>query len=304
MTQSRFFMYVIAAIGFVLIAAEGRAQTTNAPRCGAGVHESEALGVVPFPQDQIFCPVLADPKEARSFISLLRGTFRSLDDPSGKGSTIASVGLGDNFGLIRWGGPGQSEGLQLDVTGSIFAQFDLGAPSNDLINADYIIGLPLTFRRSGFSTRMKLYHQSSHLGDEYLLRSEDIDRENLSFESVELLVSQEMGPLRLYVGGERIFRREPETLASELFHGGIELRSGRSRPVQLVGGVDIKTTDLHDWAPAISGRVGLEVARYGSGDHPPRLVTLMLEAYEGPSPYGQFFQDDISYVGVSLHFGL
>ena len=29
-----------------------------------------------------------------------------------------------------------------------------------------------------------------------------------------------------------------------------------------------------------------------------------LEFYEGPSPYGQFFQDDISYVGVGLHFGL
>jgi Protein of unknown function (DUF1207) len=50
--------------------------------------------------------------------------------------------------------------------------------------------------------------------------------------------------------------------------------------------------------------VGLEVARYGSGDHPARLVTLMLEIYHGPSPYGQFFQDDISYLGVGLHFGL
>jgi hypothetical protein len=40
-----------------------------------GVHESEAVGVVGFPQDQIFCPLIADPKEPRSFASLLRGTF-------------------------------------------------------------------------------------------------------------------------------------------------------------------------------------------------------------------------------------
>ena len=71
-----------------------------------------------------------------------------------------------------------------------------------------------------------------------------------------------------------------------------------------MGGVDLKATDLHDWSPAISGRVGLEMARRRSGDQPPRLVTLMLELYEGPSPYGQFFQDDISYFGVGLHFGL
>lgn len=295
---------VVTAIGFALFAADTAAQTINAPRCGAGVHESEALGVVAFPQDQIFCPTIADPKEARSFVSLLRGTFRSLDDPSGKGTTIGSVGLGDSFGLIRWGGPAAGEGVQLDVVGSIFAQFDLGTPSNDLINADYVIGLPLTFRRSGFSTRVKVYHQSSHLGDEYLLRSEDIDRQNLSFESVEALVSQELGPLRLYAGGERIFRREPDMLPSKLFHGGAELRSGRAGSVQMVSGLDLKATDLHNWSPAMSGRAGLEVIRRGSGGHPGRLVTLMLEVYHGPSPYGQFFQDDISYIGVGLHFGL
>src|SRR5262245_645235 len=166
-------------------AGSAAAQSANAPRCGTGVHEAQATGTVFFPEDHIFCPLIADPKEPRSFLSFLRGTFRSLDDPSGKGTSIASVGIADSFGLVRWGGPDVGEGVQLDVVGSIFAQFDLGAPSNDLINADYIIGIPLTFRRSGFSLRGRLYHQSSHLGDEYLLRSEDIVRENLSFESAE-----------------------------------------------------------------------------------------------------------------------
>ena len=296
---------VIAMVGLAGLATCSAAQTVEPPRCGAGVHESQALGMVGFPDDQIFCPTIADPKEPRSFVSLLRGTFRSLDDPSGKGTTIASVGLGDAFGLIRWGGPEPNEGVQIDVVGSIFAQFDLGAPSNDLINADYLIGLPLTFRRDGFSMRLKLYHQSSHLGDEYLLRGDDVQRENLSFESIELLASQEIGALRIYGGWERLFRREPDTVPSKLFHGGAELRTGRAGLLQLVGGVDVKASDLHDWSPAISGRAGLELARRrADDDHPPRLVTLMLELYEGPSPYGQFFQDDISYVGVGLHFSL
>jgi hypothetical protein len=241
-------------------------------------------------------------------VSFLRGTFRSLDDPAGKGTNIGSVGLGDSFGLLRWGGPSPGEGLQLDVVGSIFAQFALSTSSNDLINADYIIGVPVTFRRSGFSTRVRLYHQSSHLGDEYLLRSEDIQRENLSFESVEVLLSQEIGPLRVYAGGERLFRREPAPLAARLFHGGIELRTGRAGPGQLVGAVDLKATErttVRDaWSRAVSGRIGLELLRSGPGGHPGRLVTLMVEFYDGPSPYGQFFQDDISYVGVGLHFGL
>src|SRR5688572_25580992 len=123
MTRVSPIVSVIVVIGFAFSPTDSAAQTSDAPRCGAGVHESEALGVVAFPQDQIFCPTVADPKEARSFVSLLRGTFRSLDDPSGEGTTIASVGLGDSFGLVRWGGPSPNEGVQLDVVGSIFAQF-------------------------------------------------------------------------------------------------------------------------------------------------------------------------------------
>ena len=286
------------------LAQGGEAQTIDAPRCGTGVHETEATGMVALPQDQIFCPLLADPKEVRSFVTFLRGTFPSLDDPSGKGTSIASVGLGDSFGLVRQGGPAAGEGVQLDVVGSIFAQFNVGAPSNDLINADYVIGAPLTFRRSGFSVRARIYHQSSHLGDEYLLSAEDVQRENLSFEAVELLVSQEIRAVRAYAGVERIFRREPDALPSKLFHVGVELRTGRARKIQLVGGVDVKTTEFHDWSPAMSARAGLELGRPGPGGHPGRLIALMLELYDGPSPYGQFFRDDISYVGIGLHFGL
>jgi hypothetical protein len=297
-----------SVVALLLLACSADAQTTPAPRCGTGVHEAEAEGAVLFPQDHIFCPLLADPKEARSFASFLRGTFRSLDDPSGEGTNIGSIGLGDSFGLVRWGGPSPGEGLQLDIVGSIFAQFALDAPSNDLINADYIIGLPVTFRRRGFSTRVRLYHQSSHLGDEFLLRDEDTRRQNLSFESLELLASQEIGALRMYAGGERLLRRQPSELASKLFHGGVELRSGRGGSFQLVGGVDLKATELTigqaEWARAISARIGVEALRVGAGGHPGRTITLMLELYDGPSPYGQFFQDNISYMGIGIHFGL
>jgi len=293
-----------AAVTLLLLLGQAHeASAQFVPRCGPGVHEDEALGTIAFPADQIFCPLIADPKEPRTFITVLRGTFPSLADPSGEGTAIGAVGLGDSFGLLRVGGPSAGEGLQFDVTGSIFAQFDLGVPSSDLINVDFVIGLPLTIRRRGFSVRARVYHQSSHLGDEYLLRG-DIVRENLSFESAELIVSQELGPLRLYAGGERVFRREPDTLAARLFHGGAELRTGRAGAVQLVGGVDVKSTERFDWSPAVSGRAGIEFVRAGPGRHPGRVISLMLEVYDGPSPYGQFFQDDVSYVGLGLHFGL
>src|SRR5688572_5878988 len=128
MTYRHHSLAVVFAGLLLPFASQAGAQTVAAPRCGAGVHVSEASGTVAFPEDQIFCPLIADPKEPRSFVSFLRGTFRSLDDPGGEGTSIASVGVGDTFGLLRVGGPDPGEGFQIGVVGSIFAQFDLGAP--------------------------------------------------------------------------------------------------------------------------------------------------------------------------------
>jgi hypothetical protein len=295
---------VTAVLVWVVVAQPVQAQTVGATRCGTGVHASEATGTVLLPDDQSFCALVADPKEPSTFISYLRGKFRTLDDPSGTVTNIATIGVGDSFGLIRFGGPAAGDGFQLDVLGAIFAQFDVGSPSTDLINADYIIGMPLTFRRNRFSLRTKLYHQSSHLGDEYLLRDTEIERENLSFESFEVLASIEMGPLRAYGGGEHLFRREPQTVAARVWHGGFELRSGADTAAQLIAGIDLKAPENHNWSPATSARVGVAVRRTGAEGHPGRLIHFVLELYEGPSPYGQFFQDDISYVGFGVHLGL
>ncbi len=293
---------VLSVVLVMAGAAPSAAQQASA--CAGGVHEEEASGFVVLPQDRLFCPLLADPKEPRTFVSYLQGEFRTLAEPAGATGGIGSVGLGDSFGLFRWGGPQPGDGLQIDIAGSIFAQFDLGAPSLDLINADYIVGVPITYQRGRTGLRLRLYHQSSHLGDEYILRPAPLERENLSFESLEAILSQEIGPLRAYGGGELFVRREPDTLGSSLLHAGVELRSFDVGGVKLVVGVDMKSTDEQDWSPAWSGRAGIELARAARSGHPLRLIHLLLEVYDGPSPYGQFFQDDIRYIGFGAHFGL
>jgi hypothetical protein len=275
------------------------------PWCFTGFHPGEVSGTVFLPEGDLFCTLLADPKAERSFISIVRGDFPALQagvDP-GDDITIGAVGLGDAFPLVRFAGRSAGDGVQIALVGSIFAQFDMGAASFDLINADYLVGLPLTFRRAGFSSRFRLYHQSSHLGDEFLLRS-DLVRENLSFEAVELLLSQEFGPIRAYAGGEYLFNREPETLVETLAHAGLEFRVGQLTGVRFVGAVDAKLVEQPDWTPGVSARAGLEFAHRRDEHHPPRLWAILLEFYDGPSPYGQFFQEQVRWFGAGLHLSL
>lgn len=295
---------ILPILMLLLVPASGDAQRAD-PWCFTGFHPGETQGTVWVPEGDLYCPLLADPKAERSFVSLLRGDFPSLEDGVAFDGalTIGSVGIGDAFPIVRIGGGSAGNGVQVGLAGSILAQFNMDAPSLDLINADYLIGIPITARWGGFSTRLRLYHQSSHLGDEFLLRT-SLERENLSFESLELILSQEIGRVRVYGGGERLFNREPETLDTHVLHGGVEVRAGRLRGPRLLAAADVKTSEQHDWRPGWSARGGVEVAVWRDERHPPRLWSLLVEWYDGPSPYGQFFQDQVSYVGLGLHLTL
>jgi hypothetical protein len=296
----------ILAVG-ASVPNRARAQIPAPSRCGVGIPQSEVSGYVPLPRGDVFCPLLADPKGQRSFVSYLRETNDDGD------LDVGSVGISDAFGLVRVGGSKPGSGFQISIAGSVFAQFDLGVSTYDLINADYVIGIPITIRGGPFSTRIRLYHQSSHLGDEFLLRENNptFVRENISFEAAEMIVSLDGGPLRLYGGGEYLLRREPKDLEGYVAHGGIELRPARRlvrfgsvAGVRFVAGGDVKASQQQDWKPAISVRTGFEFDRPRDTDPPGRRWGLLFEAYDGPSPYGQFFRRDVRYYGAGIHFTL
>jgi hypothetical protein len=257
------------------------------------------------PRGDVFAPLIADPKEPEFLLSYLwtRSDLRN--------TSVGAIGLGQSFGLIRLPGSTPGDGLQVSLAGAVFAQFDMRTPSNDLLNADYLIGVPLTYRRGAFAARARLYHQSSHLGDEYLLDTQPPPvRVNLSFEAVELLLAGEAGPLRIYGGGEYIVRRAPADLKRGLLHGGVEFRQpgqlfrigavGRAR---VIAALDVRSWQQQNWRPGWSGRGGLEIAPSGGGDAGQRLA-LLLHVYDGPSPYGQFYLTEVRSIGFGAHFRL
>ena len=262
-----------------------QSQSTTAPR------RTEA-----FPTGDVFRPLIADPKQPRFFISA--GRFASV----GVTYTMAPVGFGETFGLYRLAGGRERDGLQLSVEGALFAQFNLSAPSYDLVNADYTIGIPVTYRHGDNSLRFRVYHQSSHLGDELLLGANPPGRVNLSYEALELLYSHEWPRWRIYGGGEYLFHKEPRDLEAWSAHWGVEYRGSRAllwngRPL---GGVDMKSLEEHDWLIDISVKAGLE---FGHPDPGHRRLRLMAEWYKGFDPHGQFYVNKVEYYGVELSLG-
>jgi hypothetical protein len=180
----------------------------------------------------------------------------------------------------------------------------------ELVNADYTVGIPLTYRRGDLSARTRLYHQSSHLGDEFILRANP-QRVNLSYEALELLLSYDLGRWRVYGGGEYLFNRDPDELAAGVVHAGAEYRRGAPafRIAELggaywVAAVDTKGFDENGWRQAWSAKTGLEFRPLRDVQRQGRHWSLMLEYYDGPSPYGQFYAQEVSYYGLGVALSL
>jgi uncharacterized protein DUF1207/BON domain-containing protein len=254
---------------------------------------------VRFPMGDLFTAPLADQKQPRFHMTWQRWH-------TGSGAfDIASVGFGENFGILRWphGRPG--DGWQLGISGAVFAIFNLDTSSLDLLNSDYCIGFPVSYRNGRWSGRVRLYHQSSHLGDEFLLQPEDIQpvpaapRINLSYEALELLGSYEREGARFYAGGTRILSIDPSGLGRSRLQAGVEYRGNpiHWHTSRLVAGLDVEAWSQTDWDRDWSAKAGL-MFRSPYGDA--RSIQLLLEYYNGHAPHGQFFPVDVEYYGIGV----
>ncbi|HET8728042.1 MAG TPA: DUF1207 domain-containing protein [Alphaproteobacteria bacterium] len=213
-----------------------------------------------------------------------------------------AVSFGETFSLYRAPAPFGGN-WELGFQAGVFAVFDLDSESADLINADYWVGIPVAYRRGNFSAISRIYHQSSHLGDEYLLRdrSNGDDRVNLSYEAIDAILSYDIGQSwRVYGGGGYLIHREPEELEPWLTQVGAEWRSSMLYYDSLrpIAAVDVQFREENDWNPDVALRAGvqLENPRVAS-----QTIQLTLEYYDGRNPNGQFYDRDLEYFGLGLH---
>jgi hypothetical protein len=271
--------------------------TTSTPTGPAVQAEVPPRGFQLLPAGRLFQPLIADPRWPHFALTYQRFLEdRQLRD-------VAAVSLGETIVFLRddlaFGGQ-----WDLGLQAGVFSIFDLDAPSGDLVNTDYMGGVPVSFRFGDFSAMLRVFHQSSHLGDEFLLRNR-VDRINLSYEAVDLRASYEIGGwLRLYGGGGYLFRRDPVDLKPWLTQVGLELKSpqtwfaGHIRPV---AGVDLQNREQNDWSSDLSVRAGIQLEKLTILD---RKVQLLFEYFNGHSPNGQFYRNRIEYIGVGLHLYL
>ena len=265
------------------------------PKGEQGEAENSASNRVILPKGKLFDPLIADPRWPH-----FSATYQYyIDDEELR--NVGATSFGETLGLYRDDAPFGGQ-WQLGIQAAVFAIFDLDAHSYDLVNADYWVGIPISYRDEALSALLRVFHQSSHIGDEYLLRNR-VDRVNLSYEGVDVKLSYDLDQwVRVYAGGGYLFHRVPSNLDPWSTQFGFELKSpwtylgGVVRPV---AGADFKNVEENDWNTDVSLRVGIQLESARTIGH---KVQLMLQYFNGYSPNGQFYERSIEYIGIGAHF--
>lgn len=221
------------------------------------------------------------------------------------------VSFGDNIAIARWYNPfGQCGVFQFEVEGCVWAIFKQTAESAPLVNADYYIAFPFVYRNGCWGYRVRFYHISSHIGDEFLLSNPNFDRRNASSEFMDFYVSYDpCRTLRFFGGIGAIVRSDESFRRKEIYlEYGAEAEfpqwgfyHERSR---LIGEPFIAAHIRH----AAEHRYRFDhtyVAGYQFGKRcgSERKVRIFAEYHKGFSAEGQFCVLKTDYITLRVSYG-
>ncbi len=251
-----------------------------------------------------FKPFIADPRQV-----CYSAAWRANDRIFAK-NTIP-VSFGDTIPIIRWKNVWPYGGdFEIDLEACVWAIFDPLHESSPLINADYYIGVPLIYAFDCWSFRLRGYHISSHIGDEYLLNHPRFNRKNPSAEYLDFYGSYEFGEcIRVFAGIGYIVHQDESFRNHRLFSGlGAEIR------VPGLGYSDCKRNfygqpyvacffrGSRDFKRHIDATyaLGYEWGKICGSD---RKLRLGIEYHDGYSVEGQFSHKATNYFAVKLTYG-
>ncbi len=252
------------------------------------------------PKGHLFEPILLDPLEAQTYVSVLPA-FRT--DGRNYPGSIVPFAFGFCKPFYRWTkSPERASELSLDVAS--YTQFEVyhddvkNTQKRQLINTDYKFSVIYNLRRGLNNWRFRFYHISSHLGDDYLFRNaiQAYTPNSVNYELIDATYSRVVRNTRYY-GGVGFVLRKAEERKLLAGHAGFYYRSpAPMRSVRMVGGLDAKVWQQTDFRPGLKGAVGIEV---GKGTNP---LTFVLEGYTGFRPNSQYENQHVRWLGIGLYF--
>jgi hypothetical protein len=264
-----------------------------------------------FPQlTELYQPMVADPRQVTNSLGYRQGDISII------GKKVVPVSLGDDFGFYRWLDVWDHGDLQISIEAGIWSVFNMDPPkpnlaggTAELVNTDFYVGIPLSYALNKWSFKWRVYHISSHLGDEFLVDHPGFERVNPSFEATDLFISyQVFDSWRLYgapgviLHSDNSFKMNPPLYfeyGTEYRFGGVKFHSQRLYGTFLLA-AHFRSYAYLNWGFDGTFLAGYEFSKLqGIG----RKFRLFVEYHNGFSLEGQFMKEHTQYVEYMFMYG-
>lgn len=250
-----------------------------------------------FPRPNVIFPLLiADPRHIQLSASYYRLNGRNTSD----------IALGHSWGLTRWRSGELDEWLwEADIEGMAYSRFQIGGGVNRFETVDFFANLPVTVRRGDIAFKGALFHESSHLGDDYIRETGNAGFRS-SNEGLRLQGSLEPRRFaRLYGGGTYLFHDVPVS-APWSMQGGLEFFSddlhwSKRVRTRFFVGQDFQWHQDVGWNMDSHTVTGLKI---NFRESMTRAMRVQLGYFTGHSPFGQFYTVRTHYADLSVAFEL
>ncbi len=256
-----------------------------------------AAGVDLFPRpNEIFPLLVADPRHIQ-----LSASYYRLD-----GRNTSDISLGHSWGLTRWRTGSLQDWLwESDVEGMAYSRFQIGGGVNEFETVDYFVALPVTARRGGVAFKGALFHESSHLGDDYIRRTGALGFRS-SNEGVRLQGALDPCRLARLYGGAAYLLHDVPSAGPWSVQSGFELVADdpgwptRVR-MRLFLAQDFQSRQDVGWNLNSHTVAGV---KFHFRESPTRAMRVQIGYFDGHSPFGQFHSQRAHYADVSIAFEL
>lgn len=276
---------------------EEESDSEYAARCG--------LTGVWFPEEPVlFHPFIADPRQVTYSVG-----WRLNDQALVK--NVIDVSYGDTCAFYEWVNVWPWNGrLRIELEGALWAVFSPLQYSAPLINADYYCAIPITYAIDRWAFRLRGYHISCHIGDEFLLNHPHFRRRNPSAEYLDFFVSHDLtDDIRVYGGIGWIVDQDKSFINDRFYaEGGAELRLhqlayiSRCNRLYVVPIYGMHFRFRRDFKHHIDATyvLGFEVGKFSGLC---RKFRTFLEYHDGYSCEGQFARFATNYISLRFSYG-
>lgn len=218
-------------------------------------------------------------------------------------SLYSTVNLGFNKPVFA--GKANSFSWELNFGTAIFSQFDLIRKDDvvflaGLMNNDFKMSGDLSVRRNNNLLRIRTFHLSSHLGDDFMLRHPDTLKNDKSanYEQADLTYLRISGNNYFYAGAGWIYTIYVFRERFSLQAGGL-MNFREENNVSYFTGADMKILAENGYEPDLRTSFGV---CFNKRSVP--LVRIWIEYYSGRLPYSTIDYGRINWLGAAMAISL